>query len=139
MTSEQSAWPELPIGVQHFATLRRDGLLYVDKTVHLLRLVKSGRRYFLSRLRRFGKSLTLSTLDAMFSGQSELFQGLAAEEWVRQQAKRPAPVVRLSMARMDVDHGPEGLSTSLARELARMAARNGLQLPKGDALEAFRI
>ena len=49
---------ELPIGVQDFEMLRRDDLLYVDKTARLLELVKSGRRYFLSRPRRFGKSLT---------------------------------------------------------------------------------
>lgn len=75
---------ELPIGVQNFAMLRRDNLLYVDKTGHLQTLIQSGRRYFLSRPRRFGKSLLLSTLDAMFSGQAELFRGLAAEEWVRE-------------------------------------------------------
>ena len=71
---------ELPIGVQSFTSLRRDNLLYVDKTAQLLKLIQSGRRYFLSRPRRFGKSLTLSTLEAMFSGQAELFCGLAAEE-----------------------------------------------------------
>ena len=80
----------LPIGVQSFEMLRRDGLLYVDKTHRLQEIVLSGRRYFLSRPRRFGKSLTLSTLDAMFRGKVELFKGLAAEGWVAEQAKRPA-------------------------------------------------
>ncbi|MCR5347701.1 MAG: AAA family ATPase, partial [Fretibacterium sp.] len=55
---------ELPIGVQDFVAMRQDSLLYVDKTARLQELVTSGRRYFLSRPRRFGKSLTLSTLDA---------------------------------------------------------------------------
>lgn len=86
---------ELPIGVQDFGMLRRDDLLYVDKTARLLELVKSGRRYFLARPRRFGKSLTLSTLEAMFSGQIELFNSLSAQKWVKEQAKRPAPVLRL--------------------------------------------
>ncbi len=53
---------ELSIGIQNFEMLRIDNLLYVDKIVQLLKLIKDGRRYFLSRLRRFGKSLTLSTL-----------------------------------------------------------------------------
>ena len=64
---------ELPIGLQDFETLRRENMLYVDKTERLLEIVTKGRRYFLSRPRRFGKSLTLSTLESMFSGQAELF------------------------------------------------------------------
>ena len=59
---------ELPIGIQSFEALRRNNMLYVDKTDRLLELVTEGRRYFLSRPRRFGKSLTLSTLEAMFKG-----------------------------------------------------------------------
>ena len=55
----------LPIGIQSFESLRRDGLLYVDKTARLQELIQNVRRCFLSRPRRFGKSLTLSTLDAM--------------------------------------------------------------------------
>ena len=80
----------LPIGIQSFEMLRKRGHLYVDKTARLMELVNSD-RYFLSRPRRFGKSLTLSTLDAMFQGKAELFKGLAAEGWVTEQARRPAP------------------------------------------------
>ena len=69
----------LPIGIQSFEMLRREGFLYVDKTHRLQKIISSGRRYFLSRPRRFGKSLTLSTLDALFSGKAELFRNLAAE------------------------------------------------------------
>ena len=68
----------LPIGIQSFEMLRRDGLLYVDKTHRLQEFILSGKRYFLSRPRRFGKSLTLSTLDAMFQGKAELFKVLPA-------------------------------------------------------------
>ncbi|MBQ9575084.1 MAG: AAA family ATPase, partial [Synergistaceae bacterium] len=64
----------LPIGVHDFVQMRQDDLLYVDKTGILLELIENGRRYFLARPRRFGKSLTLSTLDAMFSGRAELFK-----------------------------------------------------------------
>ena len=66
----------LPIGVQTFEIIRQDNLLYVDKTSRLEELVKNCRRVFLSRPRRFGKSLTLSTLDALFSGKAELFLSL---------------------------------------------------------------
>ena len=69
----------LPIGIQSFESLRQRAYLYVDKTARLQKLITEGERYFLSRPRRFGKSLTLSTLDAMFSGKAELFEGLATE------------------------------------------------------------
>ncbi len=88
----------LPIGIQSFEKLRNDNLLYVDKTGKLLELIQNGMRYFLSRPRRFGKSLTLSTLDAMFSGKVDLFKGLEAEEWVTEQAKHPSPVLKFDMS-----------------------------------------
>ena len=78
----------LPIGVQDFLQLRQDDLLYVDKTAKLLELIQNGRWYFLSLSRRFGKSLTLATLEAMFKGEVELFKGLKAEEWVKKQAEK---------------------------------------------------
>ncbi|MFC2594257.1 MAG: AAA family ATPase, partial [Fretibacterium sp.] len=105
----------LPIGIQSFEMLRKRGHLYVDKTAQLMELVNSD-RCFLSRPRRFGKSLTLSTLDAMFQGKAELFKGLAAEGWVAEQAKRPAPVLRLDMSMMnvrDVAHFEGSLNSAL--------------------------
>ncbi|MGP1491743.1 MAG: AAA family ATPase, partial [Treponema sp.] len=62
---------KLPLGVQSFKVLRNDRYLYVDKTAYLAQLVTSSRVYFLSRPRRFGKSLFLSTLAAYFRGQKE--------------------------------------------------------------------
>ena len=70
---------KLPIGVQSFEVLRKDGFLYIDKTDRVFRLAHTGRVYFLSRPRRFGKSLFLSTLKAYFLGQKELFSGLTIE------------------------------------------------------------
>ena len=70
----------LPIGIQNFEKLRNKNLKYVDKTSVLYNLVKSGCYYFLSRPRRFGKSLFLSTLEAYFQGKKELFKGLAIEQ-----------------------------------------------------------
>ena len=127
----------LPIGIQSFEMLCRDGLLYVDKTHRLQKIISSGRRYFLSRPRRFGKSLTLSTLDAMFQGKAELFQGLAAEAWVAEQARHPAPVLRLDMSTMDVRDVPD-FETSLMRELERKAEDAGLPIKSSRPGDAFR-
>lgn len=75
-----------PIGVQNFEKIRKEGYVYVDKTALIYQLVKTGSHYFLSRPRRFGKSLLLSTLEAYFLGKKELFSGLAMEhlekEWI---------------------------------------------------------
>jgi len=69
----------LPIGVQDFEKLRNRNLLYIDKTQYVVDLLQGGGVYFLSRPRRFGKSLFLSTLGAYFEGQKELFKGLFLE------------------------------------------------------------
>ncbi|MCR5487040.1 MAG: ATP-binding protein [Lachnospiraceae bacterium] len=71
---------KLPIGIQSFEKLREDGFLYVDKTEYIYRLIQSGAPYFLSRPRRFGKSLLLSTMKAYFEGKKELFEGLRIEK-----------------------------------------------------------
>ena len=77
---------KLPIGVQSFKVLRNDRYLYVDKTKYITQLVTSSRVYFLSRPRRFGKSLFLSTLYAYFLGKKELFKGLYLEKAEEEQA-----------------------------------------------------
>ena len=75
-----------PVGIQNFEDLRKRGYIYVDKTSLIYQLVSSGKYYFLSRPRRFGKSLLISTLEAYFSGKRELFSGLAMEtlekDWI---------------------------------------------------------
>ena len=77
---------KLPIGVQSFEKLRRDEYLYIDKTPFIWKLVQTSNPYFLSRPRRFGKSLFLSTLAAYFRGQKELFKGLYLEKAEAEQA-----------------------------------------------------
>ena len=77
---------KLPVGIQSFKDLREKRFLYVDKTEYLFQLVNSGKVYFLSRPRRFGKSLFLSTLAAYFLGQKELFKGLYLEKAEEEQA-----------------------------------------------------
>ena len=69
-----------PIGIQNFESLINDGYMYVDKTALVYQMTTTGRYYFLSRPRRFGKSLLLSTLEAYLSGKKELFKGLAIEK-----------------------------------------------------------
>ena len=68
-----------PLGIQTFENIRKEGYLYIDKTALVYDIVKSGKYYFLSRPRRFGKSLLISTLEAYFQGKRELFSGLAIE------------------------------------------------------------
>ncbi|MGN0058298.1 MAG: AAA family ATPase, partial [Phocaeicola plebeius] len=74
-----------PIGIQSFEQIIREGYVYVDKTALVYRMVTEGKIYFLSRPRRFGKSLLVSTLENYFLGRQELFKGLAMErletEW----------------------------------------------------------
>ena len=71
---------KLPIGIQDFEKIRTGGYLYIDKTEHVYRLASEGSYYFLSRPRRFGKSLLLSTIKALFLGKRELFRGLAIDQ-----------------------------------------------------------
>ena len=75
-----------PIGIQSFSEIRIGGYVYVDKTALIYSLTSTGKYYFLSRPRRFGKSLLVSTMEAYFRGKKELFKGLALEslekEWV---------------------------------------------------------
>lgn len=84
-----------PIGIQTFADIRNDGYLYIDKTHYVEQMIKSGKYYFLSRPRRFGKSLLISTLQSYFEGKRELFNGLHIDrddmEWVER------PVFKLDL------------------------------------------
>jgi hypothetical protein len=87
---------KLPIGIQTFAKIRGDDYYYVDKTPLALRLIESGSHYFLSRPRRFGKSLFLDTLAELFAGNEPLFRGLYCHD--RWDWSKKYPVIRLSFA-----------------------------------------
>ena len=69
---------KLPTGIPTFEEIRTGGYVYVDKTQYLVNLIDTGKIYFLARPRRFGKSLTVSTFEALFSGRKDLFKGLYA-------------------------------------------------------------
>ena len=85
-----------PIGIQSFSVIRQGGFAYVDKTALIYRLVTEGKYYFLSRPRRFGKSLLLSTIQAYFEGRKELFEGLAMAQLEKNWESYP--VLLLSLA-----------------------------------------
>jgi len=91
-----------PIGVQDFATVRNNGYFYVDKTDLVYTLTHTNQYYFLSRPRRFGKSLLISTLQCYFEGRKDFFTGLAMEKFETEWKKYP--VIRLDMSRLkDLD------------------------------------
>lgn len=85
-----------PIGIQSFSEIRENGYVYVDKTQKIYDLIDSGKYYFISRPRRFGKSLLLSTIKSYFEGKKELFEGLAIESLEKDWVKHP--VIHLSLA-----------------------------------------
>ncbi len=101
-----------PIGIQSFAKLRHGGYAYVDKTELVYKMVSEGNYYFLSRPRRFGKSLLLSTLEAYFEGEKELFEGLALSQ-LEQEWKR-YPILHL-----DLNSREYKVESSLESELNR--------------------
>lgn len=88
---------KLPVGVQDFYKLRRENYTYIDKTKYIYELKESGDVYFLSRPRRFGKSLLITTMEAYFSGQKELFEGLYIYDKETQWLEYP--VIKISFAR----------------------------------------
>ena len=110
---------KLPIGIQNFENIRKNNYLYVDKTKQILQMIDKGECYFLSRPRRFGKSLTLSTLEAMFKGKAELFKGLYAEDWVKEQSKNPSPVIKIDMSVLGSYETKKELKQSIINYLVR--------------------
>ena len=119
---------KLPLGRQSFAEVRKLNCVYVDKTPLALRLIEGGKSYFLSRPRRFGKSLFLDTLRYIFAGERELFQGLYAEDNWQWSVKYP--VIKLDMS--GGSDSIAGLRTVLAGKLRRAAERLRLELPAND-------
>ena len=110
---------DLTSSVYNFEKLRQNDYLYVDKTEYIWKLIHpAGESYFLSRPRRFGKSLTLSTLKAVFEGKKELFKGLAIYD--KPYDWKPYPVVHLNFGNCDAQT-PEELRSYLASVLKEAA------------------
>ncbi len=124
INNQDSRMRKFPIGIQNFESLRNDGYLYIDKTRFVHKLTHEGRYYFLSRPRRFGKSLLLSTIEAYFLGKRELFKGLAidslTEEWDEH------VVLRLDLNSQRYDYA-EALHNILDGALSRWESDYGLE------------
>ena len=123
-----------PIGIQNFESLRKDGYFYIDKTALIYQLVKTGRYYFLSRPRRFGKSLLLSTLEAYFQGKKELFEGLAMEKLEKDWIKYPILHLDLNIGKYDA---PDSLDKILNEALLGWEALYGSR--EGESTLALRF
>ena len=103
-----------PVGIQSFEKIREGGYCYIDKTSLIYSLIKSGQYYFLSRPRRFGKSLLISTLEAYFLGKKELFKGLAMEGLEKDWTTHPVLHLDLNTQKYDT---PEALNNVLEENL----------------------
>ncbi len=102
---------DLPIGIQTFEKIRTENYLYVDKTRYVYELTQTGTYYFLSRPRRFGKSLLLSTLKSFFEGRKDLFEGLYIGDKVRGWKRHP--VVHIDYSLVDYKTDKETFKRSL--------------------------
>jgi hypothetical protein len=118
---------KMPIGIQDFEDLRRKGFVYVDKTAFVWKLVTEGKPYFLSRPRRFGKSLLLTTLKAYFLGKKDLFEGLAIADLETEWREYPVLHLDFNPSRYD---SVKSLNVFIANWLEK--AEKGYKLPSKD-------
>ena len=126
---------KLPVGIQSFEKIRKDGYLYVDKTDIIWQLANRNKKYnYLSRPRRFGKSVLVDTLEAYFLGKKELFEGLKIMQLETEWVKRP--VIRLDMSRAGAE--PETLRSYLDITFDRLEEEYGIT-PKPTAKLADRF
>lgn len=126
---------KLPVGIQSFEEIRKGGYLYVDKTDIIWQLANRGKKYnYLSRPRRFGKSVLVDTLESYFMGKKELFEGLKIMQLETEWVKRP--VIRLDMSRAGAE--PETLRSYLDITFDRLEKEYGIT-PKSTAKLADRF
>ena len=126
---------KLPVGIQSFEEIRKGGYLYVDKTDIIWQLANRGKKYnYLSRPRRFGKSVLVDTLESYFMGKKELFEGLNIMQLETEWVKRP--VIRLDMSRAGAE--PETLRSYLDITFDRLEKEYGIT-PKPTAKLADRF
>ena len=121
---------KLPAGIHTFERIRKEGHVYVDKTKYLVEIIENINVCFFSRPRRFGKSLTVSTFEALFSGKKELFKGLYAEEFLNRPEFKPSPVISLDMSMINTCTGMDGLKQSLKQVLIEIAVKSGVEVDK---------
>ncbi len=123
-----------PAGIQSFEKIRQDGYLYVDKTALIYKMITAGVPYFLSRPRRFGKSLLISTLAAVFEGRRELFEAFTTEQGIEQPALYISttdwkwdkyPVIRFDFSKC-VEYTLKGLQSQINHTLSQYEQEYGL-------------
>ena len=124
----------LPIGIQSLVQIRAKNGIYVDKTQLIHKLVTTGTYYFLSRPRRFGKSLTVSTLKELYLGKKTLFEGL----WIHDKRdwSKTNPVIHISFD--SVDYQGLGLKEAIIEELDSCAKKYGIKLEKVTLKSKFK-
>jgi hypothetical protein len=125
---------KLPVGVQDFEILINEDYLYIDKTELLYQMITQGRVYFISRPRRFGKSLLISTLDAIFQNKKELFKDL----WIDKSAYQwqEHPVIWLDISALN-NKSSEQLLLDIKLQLANIAKQYGVTLDDHTSLEIY--
>jgi hypothetical protein len=129
--------PVLPLGLADFENLREKQAVYVDKTGYFPDIEKAGQFVFCARPRRFGKSLTVTTLDAFYSGRKDLFQNLAAEKDMCSPNFVACPVVRLDMSAVAGSNSAIILQNRIMRHLGIVAERHQVSLRGEDFADAF--
>ena len=132
--SQPASRARLPLGVQTFSEIRQENLYYVDKTHFACQLVRQGKHYFLSRPRRFGKSLFVSTLRELFEGRRDLFHGLAADDQWDWSVRRPVAHLSFTSGRYTK---PGGLHNNLLMQLRSHQRSAGIELEAADGPDRF--
>jgi hypothetical protein len=125
---------KLPLGLQDFRKIIENGFLYVDKTEYIFRICSKPGLYFLSRPRRFGKSITVATIHELYNGSKTLFKGLWIED--KWDWNKKNPVVRLSLK--DINFEQRGLEDSLAERVHEVGQNHGIELKSSYARDKFR-
>ncbi|VEN73358.1 conserved hypothetical protein [Candidatus Desulfarcum epimagneticum] len=134
MTSAEER-KKLPIGMQTFEEIRRRGYVYIDKTRKIHEMITTGKAYFLSRPRRFGKSLLVSTLNEIFNGSKDLFEGLwihtSGYEWPRR------PVIKISLGGA-LCKTPGDIQDYIREHIEHIADAHGVKVHQNETAPAMR-
>lgn len=132
---------KLPVGIQSFEKLRTNGYVYVDKTKYIWDLVENGSVYFLSRPRRFGKSLLVSAMEAYFQGKKDLFRGLAIDEFEKSRGDKAwaeYPVMSFYLSGGNYND-PDGLGNVLDMILSGYEEKYGIEAESPDLPVRFSM
>ncbi|MDR3204008.1 MAG: AAA family ATPase, partial [Deltaproteobacteria bacterium] len=128
----------LPTGIQTFKDVIELGGIYVDKTAYLAKMIETvPKTWFLARPRRFGKSLTVSTFKSIFSGQRELFKGLAIEKMLVQKKFAPRPVIHLDLSTLTTSQGKKRFYKSLIDTTKMLYESLNIDVPDYDSVSAL--